>query len=51
MAEDANAQEKYSISNKRAIKIYEQGRDEYAAGNYQEAKTLLEKALKRELKS
>lgn len=48
MAEDANAQERYSISNKRAIKIYEQGRDEYAAGNYDEAKALLEKALKRE---
>lgn len=41
------AQNRYSIDKKRIIKIYEQGRDAYAAGNYSQAKELLEKAISR----
>ncbi|MGQ1891226.1 OmpA family protein [Thermophagus sp. OGC60D27] len=42
------AQNKYSIGNKRIIKIYEQGRNEYASGNYTKAEELLVKAMNKE---
>jgi outer membrane protein OmpA-like peptidoglycan-associated protein len=43
----SNAQSKYSINDKRAIKFYEEGRHEYSAGNYETARELLLKALDR----
>ncbi|PWE00160.1 OmpA family protein [Marinilabilia rubra] len=44
----SEAQSRYSVDNKRAIKFYQEGRSHYAAGNLDEAKELLFKALDKE---
>lgn len=44
----SHAQNQYSISNRRSIKIYEEARGEYASDNKEEARELLLKALDRE---
>jgi outer membrane protein OmpA-like peptidoglycan-associated protein len=44
----SHAQERYSISKKRTIKIYEEARVEYSRGNIDETHELLEKAIDRE---
>lgn len=43
----SEAQDQYSINNRRSIKIYEEARDEYALDNKEEARELLFKALDR----
>lgn len=44
----SEAQSRYSVDNKRAIKFYQEGRNHYADGNLEEAKELLFKALDKE---